>query len=687
MKQKFLLFGLVLLGLTQFSSCSSDEDLLPGDQVKGKEVQVSITVSRGGDNTRTLLTEDKTNGGLNDVWVAGDKLTIFNAAGEKAGELTLKAGEENKSEAVFTGTVEVGTTDGNYRLWYFGKPSDNAEDPYPYLDFESRKANKEFGVLLNEQAFKTPADLSGVDLMTAPVEIYVEGNEGFVKKNVTMNPQLAMARFTLSGLPAGTTGDLKFVNVNKSETGSTLYKRFFSNGGGEDTATFSSSNGGGLTVKNVKAGEDVYLAFVPGVYKFAVSVTTNNGVYTYEFKNPSTLEAGYYYSAFAKEEGAAEGIFAGVPIELIDHSKNPLLKWATKDLMTSDGTSGANAVNTFTEGYTTSGDFYQFGRNQGWMNYTLINGSNYNAKTACAKIDDNWAGNGEYYTTCYFSQYGNVNTSYLKNPYRGAGDAVTSPWYISTSTISKFPERFLFAGGPPFGDLNGDYVFDADIQKNQDWETRAKYCGYTKPVCPDGYRLPTLEDWRKILPKGDHVYSKGATTDFAPFSEIKKDGNITYAIRWSRVVSSTNNQYLKIEALVVPSSVTTTDNIDWNDENVKELYFKASGLIKPSFFLAKLNYNGNISYQWVARAQPLCKFSYTYAEVYTGSGYAASTKITINRDDTKLGGYYWVDDPNQYAMSFRFDPNNYQKEGSFIKVAGFSTPDACNIRCVKIEEE
>lgn len=764
---KKTIYALSLMSMVGLWSCSSEE-VLPGDTtaLKGEKVPVTITVSRD-DATRTELSENKTNGGLNDVWCTGDKLAVYNADGIKAGELNLIEGEDT-SVGIFSGEVTAEEGEHEFNLWYTapeatGLTEANGKPIY----FNSKK---EMIVDLSKMPkYEDIKSLSAMDILSKVVKLSVSGGKANVVESKTMQSHLALARFSLRGMEVGKKGTLTISDLG-SANGMTIYKSRINLIDGIEAGTISHQ--GGIVIKDVEGGKDIYMAFIPGTYRLGFHYVVDGVSYDYAFTKSTTLKAGVYYNAFTKAEGAEEGVIDGVDIPLqkevfaelhihanfdgaspeeivitkpfdstpkadfnledysaystlptppagytflgwsqeedgevdatsvtissiqynkfhiyavwqksvaVDHSKNPLAQWAESDLMNKEGTSGSGYTGRETGNWGTTGDYYQFGRNKGWVNPADVK-NNYNY-TAVAMFDSNWAGASQKNTSIYYPGYGTVNTTYLTNPYKGVGDATIGNWYNANTKMASLPEYFIYAGNESFEHWDGEYVFDTTIRNKHTWAQRAEYCGYTySDPCPEGYRIPTLDDWRKILPKGGHTYSTGATSDFAPFAEIKEDGDVKYAIRWSRYVSSNNKQYLKIDALVVPSNVTNADNVDWSDSNVVTRYFKGAGAIKPSFFLARHIYNGSYSYQWVAQAQPICKFSYTYSYV---TSTLISTNITITRDDTDLGGYYWVDDVQHYAVGFRFDKNNVQQQGSYINVFKFRQPYACNIRCIK----
>lgn len=735
-------------------SCSSEE-VIPGDAtaLKGEKVPVTITISRD-DATRTELSENKTNGGLNDVWSAGDKLAVYNAEGVKAGELTIIEGE-NSPVGVFSGEVTAEEGEHDFNLWYTAEEATGATeaDGKPFY-FNSKK---EMVVDLSKMPkYETITALSAMDLLSKGVKLSIADGKATVVESTAMQAHLALARFSLKGIEAGKKGTLTISNIG-SVNGSTLYKERLTLSNGELAGT--SERPEGIIINDVEGGKDIYMAFLPGTYTLGFHYVVDGVSYDYAFTNPTTLVAGVYYNAFTKPEGAEEGEIDGVNIPLqkevfaelhihanfegadpeeivitkpfdstpkaqfdledysaysalptppagytflgwsqdedgtvdtetvtissikhntfdvyavwqtstaVDHTKNPLAKWAESDL-TRDG-SGATVKGKFTGNYKTAGYFYQFGRNYGHQNYSVVN-TNYD-KIGVAKMNSNWTG-GTFYT----SLYGYVNGSSLANVYNGSGQNQKAKWYSATTNLASYPEYFLVAGNSNLQNWKGEIVFDTSIQHKHSWSERAEYYGYTSELCPEGYRLPTMNDWKKILPKGGHTYSTGTTSSFPTISEIKEDGDVTYAIRWVREVEGTNNQYLRIDALVVPAG-TDIANVDWTDSNVVTRHFKAAGMIRPYFYLAQFTNQGITSYQWLEKATPQGKLNSIVSSI-------GAVQVSITRDDNWLSGFYWIDDPNQYYMEFRFDANNLQQQGSFINAFQPEVPIACNVRCIQ----
>ena len=677
------IYALSMVGMLGLWACSSEELMDGESRPTGKPVALTISVARDGAGTRTAFTENTQTGGLTDVWVEGDYLHVHNATtGEEVGTLRLIEGA-NESTAVFSGEVNVdGDGEQELALWYY----DNVETN-PNLTITTNKySRKVLTVDLHSQEYASLDELSRMNILNNKVAINVKGTESTVVKDEVMKPAMALARLSLTGLPSGSKGTLEISDLNGYGSNVTTGEEYYNT---VNKGTFelklnsakpaTSTDKAPLKVTNVEVGKDVYIALIPrDKYKFSFKFTNeaDGKTYTYDFDQDTNIEAGKYYTSFTKDEGAENGTFSGVQIpmkeeettETVDHSKNPLAKWAESDLKRSG--SGASATGVFTGNYKIAGSYYQFGRNYSFTSYSEVN-QNYD-KIEVAKMNSNWTG-GSFYT----SLYGTVNTRTLTNVYNGSGYNEKAKWYTSSTNLSSYPEHFLAAGNSNLANWKGEYIFDSAKQHTQTWAERAKQNGYSNETpCPEGYRLPKLADWKKILPSGGHTYASGKTSSFPTISEIKEDGDIRYAIRWTRVTEGTSSQYLKIDALVIPSTVTSASDVDWTDSNVVTRYFKAAGMIRPFFLLAQFTSQGVISYQWLVKALP-------QGSLYSTVTSIGAVKVTVSRDDSWLSGFYWVDDMNHYYMEFRFDANNLQEQGSYINVYQPEVPIACNIRCIK----
>lgn len=644
----------LLMGLT---GCSNED--FPGADSNvpaGKPVAVTLTVGRGAEATRTTLTPEGL--GLKDEWDGDEELSVFNNKGIHVGTVSF-TGYVNgdKKVANFSGevTAEDGTND--FYVWYLGKKTDSKQ-PYAKLDTRTVDGNLRdvVNVLVENQSGKFE-DLAYADVMSAATKLTVVNNHGTNAEKVNLTNRLCMLRIDL-GIQGGAEVSGATLKIKNGES-NILDKNYFIPQGEK----VASSGANTLTINNVNTAEDVYFALVPGDYTLSFELTKGANTYTATL-NPNKLEAGVYYTNGNSTNPGGVKVELQSDEEPVNHDLNPLLKWAPGDLVREG--SGADATGRILDSYKESGYFFQFGRNYSYRNYSDAQRIGH---MAAAAIEQSW--------TSY-------SDGSRRNVYAGTGYNQKVDWYYPWQSQAKYPEDFLFAGFMNATNLDGDYLSASGIKHSQTWAQRATYNGYTNETpCPEGWRIPKLADWKQILPKGGHTYTGSNFETIYEIKELDDAAKSRYAIRWSREIDG-GNQYLKIEAIMIPSSVTDPKNAAWDDkENVKTLHFKAAGAIKPLFMQATLN-NGTSSVQLVAKPIPIGD-TYNTTEVAYQNGIAIGyvMKVNITRDDSSLGGFYWMDEPGQYIMQFRFDEKNLQQQGSYINAYAQNTPFACNIRCIR----
>ena len=286
-----------------------------GNSAKGHAVPVTLTVSRDA-QTRTVLSENEF-GGLNDVWVTGDVLHVYNKAGEEIGTLNLQEGEDT-SVGVFSGLVNAEEGQQELNLWYYTDIESN-----PNLSAAKYSGRNGLKVDLHTQNFADAEALSALDILSKGVTLNVNGDKSTVVQDETLEAHLAMARFSLKGLPQGAKGKLNIYNVagygSNVNTGEEYYNTL-----NTTTLDFArlgkaqkSTNKNDIVVENVEAGKDVYVAFVPSAgYQlgFVFTNAADGKKYSYAFENKTELEAGNYYCSFNQEEGVSN--VSGVEIAL-----------------------------------------------------------------------------------------------------------------------------------------------------------------------------------------------------------------------------------------------------------------------------------------------------------------------------------------------------------------------------------
>lgn len=327
------IYAVSLVGMAGLWSCSQDEMLQSGNQtVDGQTVRLTLTVNRGDAQTRTVLTENNQNGGLTSEWEKGDILYVYNTNGDKVGSLAIESGWDSPV-GVFSGTVE-GVKDGEYVSLFHhnlidGMVSEVVDDNAKYLKID-----------LSEQSFSSVGDLAELDILTsadpteenpsdiASVQLSVkEDGTATVMKDVTLKSKLAFARFSLSGLDEGSKGDLYITDVDGNlyvNTGLAF---------GNTSRVSDSKSADGMKIANVEAGKDVFVAFVPNARADVKGYTlklrfvndSDGKEYTYQFENPTTIEAGKYYNSFDKSEGSISGIHVSMVPETSTEPVTPVV--------------------------------------------------------------------------------------------------------------------------------------------------------------------------------------------------------------------------------------------------------------------------------------------------------------------------------------------------------------------------
>ena len=679
---KFLnksIYALSLLSVMGLWSCSNDEFVQEGGQdLQGHLVSVTLTVNRGESQTRTELSENTVTGGLVSKWIDGDKLYVYNDEGTEIGYLDLvEIPDQNQpSVGIFKGNVQANEGVNNLNVWYY---NDKATK---YISVNDSK--KQIRIVLNEQDFTDAASLAAVEVMGQKVKLNV-GNEGTatVEESTTMQPKLAMARFSLKGLPEGTTGDLRIYDADKKATNTvaatlnTLECNVRQPLVTPGAATSGTEKGKdyAYNVRNVKAGEDIFVALVPRSqalrYGFEYT-TTDNVVYTYEFKTGTVIEAGKYYNA-----GVVDGKIQGASVTFVDHTKNPLLKWAEGNLIY-DKASKTSSIST--DPYAT-GSLYQWGRNVGF---------------------DDWKdARGDY--DAYYNDYSYVVVDISEYDCNGFGkpglnkNDIIQPstyWNIDDANDMEGIKDLWIMNGNPNGS-NGDYWIWSG--GGTSWETRAEACGYGKSTpCPQGYKMPTVADYESIMPKEDIVDATQSLKDnLSQSGEIRTlEDKTTYAIKW-RI----ENKALQIAALVVPKD-TKIDAVDWDNDEVVTRIFPFSGMIRSTTADQRLvnmnSYNG----WWTVLQSPLPIGDIVVkGNTYTAYGYKFyynTWNILADYSD-KYAGYWVSDQKSTFTFVEREGWNNAQMnqqgvitgssnlQSSQLKMTTQNAHNGYAIRCIKVE--
>lgn len=665
------IYVLSLAGMLGLWSCTADEEMA-GMENSGKQIPVTITVSRAAmPDTRTVLTEDG-NGNLTDVWSEADQLALVDATGEQVGTLEFQeyVSVDNKSTAVFEGTMNA-TGEGTkpYRIWYLGAGG----SPYSKFATFTNGGNETFNcvqTILSAQSGKFE-DLVKGDLMHAVVDLNIQENHAVVEKSVTMTKLLAMARFSLKEAASVTNGKLTITSSNTSGSNQLYYRLSYYCKDAEIAESMASASEF-ITIENVNTSNDVYVV-LPTVKDFHLTftLTSGNDTWTYTTAGTNTLEAGKYYCN-ADGTGIRIALEKEQEEEVVDHSKNPLLKWAEADLVYNKNTK----TNSIADSYTTQGSLYQWGRNTGWSNY----------KDAMGIKTYNYMHGYVTYDHTYKTGTGIYNGNDHKNRYSYDGNA---DFYYKDGNGLDW--RTMFFMNPNAT----DYWIGSG--GGNTWDERAKLCGFTASVCPEGWCMPVEADFLEIKPLEPKKGTGDLSSVLNNLVELKRiEGVCTYAMRWSAVINNSKT-YLRIDALVVPDNFSTDNlsSINWSDENVVTRYFGSNGMIH-AFYHVNITNIGNFP---VARPMPGVE---THEDkTWTDTGYTTIgyfnywTVLWNNIKDYSVNnaGYYWMSDKKAV---FTFEDNTRVKSvyhngypfadrQSVLGTLSVNAQDCYSIRCVKDE--
>lgn len=634
----------------------------------GKQIPVTITVSRAAmPDTRTVLTEDG-NGNLTDVWSETDQLALVDATGEQVGTLEFQeyVSEDNKSTAVFEGTMTA-TGEGTkpYRIWYLGA----GESPYSEFAHDKEIDGEYPNVvktILSKQSGKFE-DLVKGDLMHAAVDLNIQENHAVVEESVTMTKLLAMARFSLKEAAGVTNGKLTITSSSASGSNKLYHKWYYLGVSGEFQASVASVSEF-ITIENVDTSNDVYVV-LPTVKDFHLTftLTSGNDTWTYTTAGTNTLEAGKYYCN-------ADGTGIGIALEkeqeeeVVDHSKNPLLKWAETNLVHNEN----SYISSFAESYLTSGSLYEWGRNHGFTDYndargTLIQSGRYGYYY--------W----EYAVTTDAPTYG-LELHAGTGLHRLSGQWAQESFlvYETAQDIRDFPKMYMMNANI-YGENNGDYWVFAD--GGDDWYERAEACGYSETnPCPEGWRLPTEEDFKEIAPNTNLSGFTSLKDVINNHVELKttKSG-VRYAIRW---LNSANA--LTIEALVVDKDFqeSSLSIIDWKNENVVSRIFPYTGKISGYIGSKYLNVDGG-GWEYMARPMPLGFFVTDVVSLSTYYETVYMATMMVKKNISSSYGGYWMADQKK---AFKFVDNAISGESvqeSCLVIENTDAHDGLAIRCVK----
>ena len=581
MKLRHFFPCLLLAGMSVTMVSCSEEATLP--QGQGRNVTMTVNISRVGDNTRSILTEAE--GDLKCTWEATDLILVVDGSGKKLGVLSLQ-GEAGLETATFTGTITtdaVGDTDVNF-LYLGSKTAEelNALASPVVLDYSSQDG--------------TLAWLSANDFFSGSENVNIVNSYVSVE-SVSLSRQISFGKFDMK-LPEGVTYNGEAITV--SGTGlNTKASISLSDG----KTVFSEE--GSITVTRPEGETDTefYLTVLPSIITPTFSVTIGDKTYS------STLgQREWKASEFVRKSGTYEGIALDMTTKDPDENdpyegyenedpRNPLHKFAKYNLVRV-GERGS-LENGFASSETENGALYQWGRNYGYMdrsgtyysNGITISGDFTNYFDAFG--DYTWIDNYGYLSTSESSNYSRLHDYYVytrENYYwtsgTGArGNTIGGTWisidnfygYDNVEVLKSNPDKFFIN----YSEGTEDYWLNGFTGDGSTWTARAKACGYeTENPCPMGWRMPTEADFMEICPSSMPSYAGDLSTLITQkvTPELRETNTgVKYVIRWLNYTD-----YMSIQAIVVADSFKENDiaAIIWdNNPEVVERKFPFTGNI------------------------------------------------------------------------------------------------------------
>lgn len=637
-----------------FAGCGQD---LLESAADGAHRSVSLTVTAAKDAPMRTTLAENADGDLDCRWQKGDYLIVARPDGTKIGELGLQPDADNAAVATFRGTIEYG---GEEKLNFI------------YPGTNTTAGEKSSSVTLAEQS-GIVAGLTSQDVLTATAQ--VSAFEGGVKADLgVMHRKLAFGRFRLSfpqGVDAAEAAEITVGGAGVM-TSATL-----SWGG---AMPFEAADGAGVvSVSVADASADFYLSVIPQAgIEPTFSVTLSDGS-TYTGTLPSRdWKAGEYVRA-----SSADGSFTAVEVPVVEGSyedpRNPLTKWAKSNLVRVDG-----LTNDLAESSDAPGALFQWGRNYGYMptagfyagtqfepsslQYTQFLDAFGTYETPAAsgqRIFDYYVYNPNNLILTNgvgmhpFQQPSGMYEVYEDMPkeYSSLADLKANPtkYFMDGRPQGKIGGIGSYAAGMDVNDNNPDYWIDNFGNGGSTWAERASACGYaSSDPCPEGWRLPTLAEFREIAPEGAGVDVTGTLADaLNNKAELRQTAaGVRYVIRW--IYSS---DAITVESVVVDNDFRQSDinALFWDMNSKKKVVrkFPFTGSITPLIG----NASGALlqTDTWVVRpfhrgtVKADCGMFPLTVGPYTVNYWVVGPEDTVNANSS-FGGY-WVSEKG-YAFKF-----------------------------------
>ena len=624
---------------------------------------MTVNISRVGDNTRSILKEVE--GDLKCTWEAEDLILVMDGSGNKLGVLSLKNGVGEES-ATFSGEITtdaMGATDINF-LYLGSKTVEdlNALANPVVLDYAAQDGTLDW---LSSNDFFSGSQT--VDIANSYVSV----------ESVSLLRQIAFGKFEMK-LPDGVTYTGQPITVSGEGINT---KASINMSDGE--VTFSEAGNITVTRPEGTTSTEFFLTVLPSTITPTFSVAIDGKTYAC-----SLAAREWSASEFVRKSGTFDGIALNMteqtsgdnPYEGYENEdpRNPLHKFAKYNLVRV-GERGS-LVNDFASSETENGALYQWGRNYGYMDTNGIYNENIvspdedftNYIDALGLFDDpdsEYDKVLDYYvynpnSNRYFITSGTAKRYAPQHPqYSLWYDAPRS--YSTVADLKAHPDKYFMDGTPGTKFLGyGSFYMGLDQFNNQPdywlssfgnggstWEARAEKCGYTTTnPCPDGWRMPTLEEFKAIAPEGQGLdKNMSMASMLSNYAEVRKttDG-VNYVIRWIYDSSA-----ITVEAVVVDEAITKSQVTSqfWDNNRDKKVVrvFPFTGSIVPLVSYAD---DAEVNNVYIMRPYHRGFLDIGFiAQAYGPANNGTWTLIGPGNNAGAPFGGYWIDDKG-YAFKF-----------------------------------
>lgn len=655
MKHLTILLSATALAALFLTACCADD--LAGSSSDTRPVTFTVTLTKGDAPTRSFLREE--GGDLTCYWQASDKILVTTPDGSPLGLMGLQTDFTPATTAHFTGKLE-GVPAGieSVNLFYLGNDI-NINNVYNEKYKEvTRNFNSQTGTI---------EGLSKNDFFSVTTAVTCFGNEDDIQmsaENVKMERVNAFGRFnlTIDGTPLAENTAVTVTGSNLATTANIKFTNEITFGG-LDTEIAAA----------VDANGDVWLTILPNdvdgstATTLTFTTTVNKKTYVGTLDAIHQWEGGQYVRVSTLDDNYND-ITSGVLVELTEKEtdpselnrygepkNNPLAKFAKGNLYRIDGLTNGVVGENKDDNLYENGALYQWGRNYGYMDNPGIWSEvededdfiNFEEAFGEYEIIDG-VRKCDYYAYCDDGYWLSSMTHDIPT-----FDYDYAKWYSTLEELQTHPDKFFInasMSNKMISNLSGnlwmdepkDYWLSSFGNGGTTWESRASACKYEVPnPCPDGYRLPSYDEFAAILPKNKTIYDKNRTLQqqltVNGYSESRHEGGVDYAIRWKYDVKGS----LQIDCLLTSSDFSDQDlsSIRWDSQQgVVTRIFPFTGGIATDIGYAGYD-NVNFAFPYHVG---IINFE---NQAYYGS------RLWVGNNTNRMRGGYWVSD-KCYAMVF-----------------------------------